>query len=598
MKGKNYLILFCVLFLGFAKSYGQSITTTKLYATEDAYTKSGAIYTGVNYGSLDELIVSSTTYSAGPPITYYFTRSFLKFDVSSIPSNAIVTSAKLRLRPKSESLAASGSTDLYTDLANTTWSQSTITNNSNISNNTIVSTVTVSHIVGVTDFNGTVNYREFDVKAHVQAMVEGRIPNYGWRIKRNPETGNLTPAIYYSIEHSNNMYFTPHLEVKYYIPTTVTSATIVHATTTSSADGSISPIISGGSSASKTYQWYNSLGNTIPGGTSLNLTGRTYGWYGLKVTGTDPSDVMYYAFIIGVKCATVSVTFAPDGNYVDDTYIINNVSGSGTTAIFNTQVNNGNAGVLPASENLSPMTTEGLLRFRLWFDPNLTVNSANLTLYGNAHAPTDRPNTSYLKLVNAPWAEMSVAYTNRPASLTTPSVTINNIAAGNGNATVNIATLVNNWKLNNPQNYGCHFQLSYYEGSVTKMQFNSSEAAVGARPSLALSLTSTDCGTNTNLYYVPEENIGPEIADLRNSNKILRIRYKDYFDTDGYLSYSIKCLNDDTSVPITLAPKNANTNWIEIDLTAAGLVLGNVYLLELKDASGKKEYLKFKVVNS
>ncbi len=598
MKGKNYLILFCVLFLGFAKSYGQSITTTKLYATEDAYTKSGAIYTGVNYGSLDELIVSSTTYSAGPPITYYFTRSFLKFDVSSIPSNAIVTSAKLRLRPKSESLAASGSTDLYTDLANTTWSQSTITNNSNISNNTIVSTVTVSNIVGVTDFNGTVNYREFDVKAHVQAMVEGRIPNYGWRIKRNPETGNLTPAIYYSIEHSNNMYFTPHLEVKYYIPTTVTSATIVHATTTSSADGSISPIISGGSSASKTYQWYNSLGNTIPGGTSLNLTGRTYGWYGLKVTGTDPSDVMYYAFIIGVKCATVSVTFAPDGNYVDDTYIINNVSGSGTTAIFNTQVNNGNAGVLPASENLSPMTTEGLLRFRLWFDPNLTVNSANLTLYGNAHAPTDRPNTSYLKLVNAPWAEMSVAYTNRPASLTTPSVTINNIAAGNGNATVNIATLVNNWKLNNPQNYGCHFQLSYYEGSVTKMQFNSSEAAVGARPSLALSLTSTDCGTNTNLYYVPEENIGPEIADLRNSNKILRIRYKDYFDTDGYLSYSIKCLNDDTSVPITLAPKNANTNWIEIDLTAAGLVLGNVYLLELKDASGKKEYLKFKVVNS
>lgn len=599
MKGKNCLILFCVLFLGFAKSFGQSITTATLYATEDAYTQSGATNTAVNYGSLTELIVSSTTYSAGPPITYYFSRSFLKFDVTSIPSNAIVTSAKLRLRPKSESLAASGSTDLYADLANTTWAQSTITNNSNISNNTIASTVTVSNIVGVTDFNGTVNYREFDVKAHVQALVEGRIPNFGWRIKRNPETGNLTPAIYYSIEHLNNMYFIPHLEVKYYIPMSVTSATIVPASTTVASDGSISPVIAGGSSGSKTYQWYNSAGTAISGANSLNLATRTYGWYGLKVTGSgDASDVMYYGFLVGVKCATVNVTFAPDGNYVDDTYMINNVSGSGTTAVFNTQVNNAAAGVIPASENIAPMTTEGLLRFRLWFDPNLTVNTANLTLYGNGHAPTDRPNTSYLKLVNAPWTETSVAYTNRPASLTSPSVTINAIAAGNGNATVNIASLVNNWKLNNPQNYGCHFQLTFYEGSTTKMQFNSSDAASGVRPSLALNVTSNDCSTNTNLYYVPEENLGPEVADLRNSEKILRIRYKDYFDTDGYLNYSIKCLTDDTSILSTLIAKNANTNWIAIDLTAAGLVLGNVYLLELTDASGKKEYLKFKVTNN
>jgi hypothetical protein len=598
MKGKNYLILFCLLFSGVMKSYGQSITTAVFDATEDAHTKSGATNTAVNYGSVNELIISSTTYSLSP-LSYYSTRSFVKFDLSAIPSNAIITSAKLRLRVKSESLVATNSTELYADLANTTWSQSTITHNSAISNNTIVSTVTTSNFVTVTDFFGSIDYREFDVKSQVQALAEGRIPNHGWRIRRNPDTGNLTPAIYYSTEHlPGNAFFYPKLEVKYYIPMTVTSATIVQATTTSSADGSISPVIAGGSSASKTYQWYNSLGNTIPGGTSLNLTGRTYGWYGLKVSGTDPSDVMYYAFLIGVKCSTVSVTFAPDGNYVDDTYMINNVSGSGTTAVFNTQTNNGNAGVIPASENLSPMTTEGLLRFRLWFDPNLTVNSANLTLYGNAHAPTDRPNTSYLKLVNGPWAETSVAYTNRPASLTTPSVTINSIVAGNGNATVNIASLVNSWKLNNPQNYGCHFQLTFYEGSVTKMQFNSSEAAAGSRPSLALSLTSTDCGTNTNLYYVPEENVGPEIADLRNSNKILRIRYKDYFDTDGFLNYSIKCLTDDTTPLINLTTKNANTNWIEIDLTAAGLVLGNVYLLELTDASGKKEYLKFKVVNS
>lgn len=601
MKGTSYLSLFCLVFSSLTNLYGQSITTVNIEASEDAYTKSGATNTAINYGGQPDLIISSNLYSLSP-ITYYSTKSFVKFDLSSIPSNAIITSAKLRLRIQSESLAASNSTELYADLANTTWSQSTITNNSNISPNTNVSTVTISNKVTVTDFAGSIDYREFDVKSHVQALVEGRIPNYGWRIRRNPDTGNLTAATYYSSEYiPGNTYFYPKVEIKYYIPMSVTAATIVPASTSAASDGSITPVISGGSSSTKTYQWYTSAGTAIaaPAGTSLNLTGRSYGWYGLKVTGTgDASDVMYYGFLVGAKCATVSVTFNPDGNYIDDAGYMNGISGSGTTAIFHTQKNFGATAAITAAE-LSGVYYESLLRFRLWFDPNLTYNSANLTLYGNGHAPTDRANTSNLKLTNDPWAEMSLAYTNRPSS-TTPSVTINAIAAGNGNTSpaVNIASLVNIWKLNNPQNYGCLFQLISYLGNNTMMQFNSSDAASGVRPSLALSITSTDCGTNTNLFYVPEESIGPEVADLRNSNKVLRIRYKDYFDTDGYLNYSIKCLTDDTSILSTLIAKNANTNWISIDLTSAGLVLNNLYLLELTDSSGKKEYLKFKVVNN
>ncbi len=599
MKGKNHgvLLLFLLLVTGF--SFGQSIVSTSLYSTEDTYTKSGT-GAGVNFGAADSLVITSSLNTLMPTVTYAALRSFLKFDLSTIPTNAIITSAKLRLSSKgTEPIAASNSNELYVDLANTTWAEGTITHNTGISNNTLGGTVTTSNLVPQSTFLGTFYYREFDVKAQLQGLVEQRIPNHGWRIRRNPETGVLTPAVYHSKESTASLsaFLVPRLEVSYYIPMSVSGATIVQATTTTSADGSISPTIANGSSASKTYQWFSSTDLTTSIATTLNLSGVKYGWYGLKVTGTDPSDVMYYAFIIGVKCATVSVVFNPgNSDYIDDAAFYNYTSGSGNTAVFNSQRNIGASLTLTAAEQTGVLY-ESLLRFRLWFDPNLTVNSANLTLSGNGHAPTDRPNTSYLKYVNEQWREMSVAFSNKPASLTSPMVTITGTAAGNANSTVNIASLINSWKLNNTQNYGCHMQLTFYEGSNTMMQFYSSDGA-GTKPSLSMSLTSTNCGTNTNLFYVPKDVVGPEIADLRNSDKTLRIRYKDYFDSDGYLNYTIKCLTDDSPLFLMLITKDSNTNWISINLNSVGLVMGNVYLMELTDSSGRKEYLKFKVVNS
>ncbi|MNU76135.1 hypothetical protein D3C71_656820 [compost metagenome] len=599
MKEKNHKVLLLFLLLSTGFSFGQSILSTTLFSTEDAYTRSGT-GAGTNFGAADSLVVTSSLNTILPTVTYSASRSFVKFDLSTIPTNAIITSAKLRLSSKgTDPIAAANSSELYVELANSTWAEGTITHNTGISNNTLGGIVTTSNLVPQSTFLGTFYYREFNVKAQLQGLVEQRIPNHGWRIRRNPETGILTPAVYHSKESAATFstFLVPRLEVSYYIPMSVSSAIIVQATTTTSTDGSISPTLADGSSTSKTYQWFSSTDLTTPIATTLNLSGVKYGWYGLKVTGTDPSDVMYYAFIIGVKCATVNVVFNPgNSDYIDDAAFYNYTSGSGNTAIFNSQRNIGTGPTLTAAEQTSVLY-ESLLRFRIWFDPNLTVNSANLTLAGNGHAPTDRPNTSYLKYVNEQWAEMSVAFSNKPASVTSPMVTITGTAAGNGSSIVNIATLINSWKLNNTQNYGCHMQLTFYEGSNTMMQFYSSDGT-GTKPSLTMNLTSTNCGTNTNLFYVPKDVVGPEIADLRNSDKTLRIRYKDYFDVDGYVNYSIVCLTDDSVIGISLVPKDANTNWITINLNSAGLVIGNVYLLELIDRSGRKEYLKFKVVNS
>ncbi len=602
----NRIILLFVLIGSFTfSSKSQGITTVGFYAAEDAYVKSGAANTGVNNGALTELIASNGLYSFSP-ISYFYTRSLVKFDLSSLSPNAIITSAKLRLRIKSESLVAIGSTELHLDLANSTWSEGTVTNNSGIVNNTNAATVTLSSKVTITDFSGSRDVREFDVKNHVQALVENRIPNYGWRIKRNPESGTLTPAIYYSKEYlPGNTYYYPELEIQYYLPVSVNGCYVVNASNTTASDGTISPTLLNGSSGAKTYQWYKYTSSTltaISGATNLNLVGQPYGWYGLRVTGADPSDVSYHGFIIGVRCATFSISVPPEPNYIDDSFMQNGVAGSGPSAQYYTQWNYG-AGLIQIGEHIVGLPGEvdswgeSLLRFRLWFDPNYVVNSANLTLYGYSHSPSsDGANNTKVKLVTSNWNEMSVAWTNKPSSVDPPSVTINSIYTS-GNSVINIKSLVDYWKINSTQNFGCHFQLANYNGYGTRYQiYNSSDAAAGSRPSLTLSLTSAEGCPNTNLYYVPEESIGPEIVDLPNSNKILRIRYKDYYDSDGNLNYSIKCLTDDSPVVLTLVSKNSNINWISFNLNSAGLTQGKVYLLELRDNRGKKEYLKFKVI--
>lgn len=583
MKVLNTLIFSFLIIIAF----GQGITNVSFTAKQDSYTASqdGA---STNYNSTNVLVINSTTYNI-KPITYKRFRAFVNFDITSIPSNAIITSAKLRLRPNAtEPYATTNSTELYADLCNASWDETTITDNSGISNNTAISTVTISNLVTISSPFGNYDVREFDVKAHVQALVENRIVNYGWRIRRNPETGAYTAGTYYTHEAVGGSLYAPTLIVSYYIPMSVSAATFTQASTTSSSDGAIYPTIINGSSTTKTYQWYSSTGAAISGATSLNLTGVPYGWYGLRVWGSAPSEQMFYGFLLAAKCATVNVTFAPDGNYIDDAmYYAFDAAG------INNQINYGSTSLLTAAEG-SSTKQESLLKFRLWIDPNLTVNTANLTLYGNGHAPTDRANTSYFKLVNAPWAEMSVAGTNAPTALSSPSVTINAIAAGNGNATINIASLVNIWKMNNTQNYGGLFQLISYAGTKTLMQFNSSDATAGVRPSLVLNITSTECSTNQNLYVVLKDEVGPEIHNLP-SNKLLKFRYTDYFDRDVVLNYSITGITDDATIINPIISVNYYTNWLSLNLSSAGLVTGNVYLLQVTDADGNKKYLKFKV---
>lgn len=486
---KRIFVLFAFLcsFLGYSQSL--VVTAPTLYSTEDAHTYSGS--TGTNYGTLGTMNVSVVT---GPQ--YY--RSFLKFNLSSIPSNAVITSATLRLTP-SGTENVSNSSELQLSLCNTTWTETGITHSSNISNNALPQYPTL------TNSTWTASKRQFEIKDWIQAMVEGRLPNYGFRLKKTNETTVLNTT-YFTREDataSNR----PQLIIQYYLRPYVSAATIVHTSTLSSSDGSISPTVTNGSNTTMNYRWYNSSGTQIA--TTQNLTGVGKGWYGLKFYGSTVGDTTYQAFIVGTECENVSISFNPGPNYLDDAQIINLTTGSGTT-VNNYSYSNGGDLTYTSTQRaqlINWYNEKGLVRFRLWIDPTCQVNTANLVLTGNSHYAPTTTNPSEFVLNTSNWTEFGVAYANAPTYTATGKINLAAIATGNTNLTVDIASFFNSWKTNNVNNFGFTLQLQSFATDVARrMQFHSSDATTAAnRPQITFSIKTNTCdlrrkGTSTVTY--------------------------------------------------------------------------------------------------
>ncbi|WP_300662348.1 DNRLRE domain-containing protein, partial [Fluviicola sp.] len=476
---KRILALFA--FLSCYSVYSQMAPDVTLYATEDGFTSSSA--PSGNFGTLGAMSITKSRASVE--------RSFLKFNLASIPANAVITSAILRLTPNgAENVATPNSSELYLDICNTSWTEAGLTNASGISNNTLFATVTAS------TFNSTLSKREFQVKEHVQAIIEGRLPNQGWRIRWSAETVAIaTTASYYTRENATQSN-RPQLIIQYYLRSSVSAATIVHTSSLDNTDGSVSPTVINGSNDIKTFRWYNAAGAQIA--TTQNLMNVGKGWYGLKYYGGAYGDTTYQAFLVGTECEDVSVTFDPGSNYIDDTWMMEGVEGSGNTIINYTQQNFGYVNELKTDKwaNYAPYNSRGLLKFRLWVDPNCQINTANMTLYGIEHAPDTRPNDSELLRVTSPWTEYGTAFINSPTSTSTGKINIAGVPAGNANVTLNIASFFNTWKASNTTNYGMLLQLQTYTGSYTRMQFNSSDVPAGGsrlRPKIEFTIKADAC---------------------------------------------------------------------------------------------------------
>lgn len=430
------------------------ISSPSFYSSKDAHTISGntsnfgtqtSIWAGINVSH------GSTT----------FRRSYVYFPITGIPADAVITSAVLKVYQTSGAVTTPSS-ELYVERVTQSWVETTIASGTE---------PTVSTAEVCTSSTYASNWRSFDVKTHVQKMVNGTYTNEGWRIRYYNEAQTTANLYGFNSREGVN---DPVLEVSYYIPFSITNAAITHCTTTISTDGVITPTIANGS-GSNTYQWYNSAG-AIAGATSSSISNRTYGWYGLQVTGSQ-GDVFYYSFIIGVKCQEVTINYNPDQNFVDDARVISTSPNNnyGTLVDF----------ISGKSQPFSVwITQKSLLKFRLWVDPLLTVTQANLQLYGKSHLFANS-NASYLKKVTQNWKEDSVTWNSLPTSTATNQVSLAASTSSTQNyLTNNTISFWNDWKASNTTNYGMLLELQSSANLAATMNFHSSDAS-SSKPAIS-----------------------------------------------------------------------------------------------------------------
>ncbi|MBA7523198.1 hypothetical protein ES705_15321 [subsurface metagenome] len=136
-------------------------------------------------------------------------RTYIKFSFSSIPADAIVTDADLKLYQYS----TNGTDNFTIELLkiNNSWDESTICWDlkPTLSGDTIISS---SITAGATTWNS------WDIDDLVQAWLDGDIANYGVVLKDTNETSGDTIAYFFTSDYTTDPTKRPKLVISYYIP--------------------------------------------------------------------------------------------------------------------------------------------------------------------------------------------------------------------------------------------------------------------------------------------------------------------------------------------------------------------------------------------
>jgi hypothetical protein len=156
-----------------------------------------------NYGTDTTMEVRSTT--SGSPDRNR--RSFVQFDVSSIPATATILSANLRLYLVTEAPSASRSYDAHR-VTSPAWVESTITwNNQPAVTGSPTSTISVTTPLD--------RWLSWDVASDVAAFVASTFTNYGWRISDSVESSATDYRSYFDTREYTGTTYDPQLVVTY-----------------------------------------------------------------------------------------------------------------------------------------------------------------------------------------------------------------------------------------------------------------------------------------------------------------------------------------------------------------------------------------------
>ena len=136
-------------------------------------------------------------------------RTYIKFDLSSIPANARVSDADLKLYQYD----TIGTENFTIELLkiNNSWDESTICWD-------LQPTRSSDPIISSSITAGATTWEYWDIDTLVQGWLDGTITNYGMMLKDTDESSVNTIAYFFTSDYITDTTKCPKLEIDYYIP--------------------------------------------------------------------------------------------------------------------------------------------------------------------------------------------------------------------------------------------------------------------------------------------------------------------------------------------------------------------------------------------
>ena len=198
--------------------FQQSIAQTTLILQPDAAAGKEADvvsnYPTTNYGTADQINPRAWTANSVANTL----RSFIEFNLSSLPANAVISSAKLNLYFNTTASATyqnSGTNALWIQRVTSTWNESIVTWATQ-------PTVSSTNRVGVAaSTSATQNYTNIDVTQLLKDIVANSSNSYGFMLSLQTET--IYKSVMMSSSDHANSALHPKLEITYTVPTNPTA---------------------------------------------------------------------------------------------------------------------------------------------------------------------------------------------------------------------------------------------------------------------------------------------------------------------------------------------------------------------------------------
>src|SRR5690606_31362772 len=112
------------------------------------------------------------------------------------------------------------------------------------------------------------------------------------------------------------------------------------------------------------------------------------GWYGVLVSkavsasgcGSGHTASFAYAFLVGKECSEVEIAFNPDRKFVDNAMLYDKPPITSTQSTTNYSGPTDCPYFEATGAGIGPSQKRSLMRFRLWVDPRLMINEADMFL--------------------------------------------------------------------------------------------------------------------------------------------------------------------------------------------------------------------------